>query len=311
MTCRKVGTACVRAVAALFLITAVCTAAVPAAAQVIVVVNGLPITSLDIEQRMRLEKLTSPKQHTRDQILKMLVDDKLKITIAKRYGLELSDSDVELSFGEIAKRTRQSPEQFSQALLRSGIAPSALKSRIRADIVWSQLVRGKFGASLQVSEGELALAAQANQGSAKEETGYIYTLRPIILVVPRGSSEGTMEAKRREAEAIRARFNGCDAGIAMARGLRDVAVRDPVRRSSADVSPQLREILAKLSIGQLTSPEQIAQGLQMFALCDKKQSKSDTPEKRELRDKIFAERFEKEAKKFLEETRRSSIIEYR
>jgi len=279
----------------------------PAAAQVVVMVNGLPVTALDIQQRMKLEAL-SQKHISRDQALKLLIDDKLKITIAQRYGVEMSDAEVNSNFADIAKRMRQSPDQFEQALSRSGVSAGALKNRIRADTVWQQLIRGKFGASLQVSEGELANVLKSDD---KDEVGYIYTLRPVIVVVPRGSSGTVVDAKRREAEAIRSRFQSCDEGLAMARRLRDVAVRNPVRRNSAELPGPLREILSKLEIGRLTTPEMTAQGFEMFALCDKKTTKTETAEKRQLKEKLFTQRFEREANKFLEETRRSAIIEYR
>lgn len=283
----------------------------PAAAQVVVVVNGLPITNLDVQQREKLERLSGGKAVSHDAALKALIDDKLKITIAKRYGLDLSEAEVQQSFNQIAARTRQSPKQFSQALSRAGISPNALKDRIRAEVLWNQLVRGKFSSSLNVSDGELAGMMRDNNAKEQDETGYIYTLRPIMVVVPQGSTPAIVDAKRREAEAIRSRFQDCTRGLAMARGLRDVAVREPVRRSSADLPEQLRNLLAKLEIGQVTTPEPTPQGLEMFALCDKKATKTETPEKRQLKEKMFSERFDKEAKKFLEETRRSAIIEYR
>jgi peptidyl-prolyl cis-trans isomerase SurA len=273
-------------------------------------VNGLPITGLDIEQRQKLERLSTQKAISRDQAFKLLVDDRLKITAAKRYGIELSDAEVDSSFADIASRSRQTPQQFEQVLLRQGIAASALKDRIRADVVWQQLIRGKYGASLQVSEGELANAMQT-QNAGKDEVGYVYTLRPVVVVIPRGSSEAVIEAKRREAESVRSRFQGCNEGIAMVRGLRDVVVRDIVRRTSADVSAQLREMLSKLELGRLSPPEPTPQGLQMFALCEKRQTSSDTPEKRDLKEKIYTERYQREAKKLLEEIRRQAMIEYR
>ena len=93
-----------------------------------------------------------------------------------------------------------------------------------------------------------------------------------------------MEAKRREAENLRGRFISCNAGLALARALRDVAVREPVTRNSADLAPQLRELLGSMQVGHLTTPDVTAQGLQMFALCDKKESKTDSPVKREVRE---------------------------
>ena len=100
-------------------------------------------------------------------------------------------------------------------------------------------------------------------------------------------------------------------GLAFSRALRDVAVREPITRSSAELAPQLRELLGNMPIGQLTTPDVTPQGLQMFALCDKKESKTDSPIKREVRQKLFSERFESEAKKFLDEIRKSAMIEYK
>jgi peptidyl-prolyl cis-trans isomerase SurA len=97
----------------------------------------------------------------------------------------------------------------------------------------------------------------------------------------------------------------------MARALRDVAVREPVTKSSADLPEPFRELLAKLEVGRLSSPDVTPQGLQMFALCEKKESKADSPAKRELREKMFTSRYEAESKKYLEEIRRSAMIEYK
>ena len=49
----------------------------------------------------------------------------------------------------------------------------------------------------------------------------------------------------------------------------------------------------------------------MFALCDKKETKTDSPIKRELRDQIYSKRFEAESKRYLEEIRKSAMIEYK
>jgi len=114
-----------------------------------------------------------------------------------------------------------------------------------------------------------------------------------------------------EAESLRARFANCKDGLKIARALRDVAVREPITRSSADLAPQLREILDKIQIGRLTDPEVTAQGLQMFAVCDKKASKTASPAEAALRNKIFAERFKQESQKFLEDIRRQAMIEYK
>jgi len=53
------------------------------------------------------------------------------------------------------------------------------------------------------------------------------------------------------------------------------------------------------------------QGVEMVALCARNPTAVDTPKKREIRDKMFAEKFEAKSKAYLAECRRSSMIEYR
>ena len=186
-----------------------------------------------------------------------------------------------------------------------------MKARIRAELTWQQLIRGKYSSSLQVGDSDIASALKDRNESETAAVGYVYTLYPVMIVVARGSNEATMAAKRSEAENLRGRFVSCNEGLAMARGLRDVAVREPVTRSSADLSPQLRDLLGNMQVGRLTTPEVTAQGLQMFAVCNKKESTTESPLKRELREQIFTKRFESESKKFLDEIRKSAMIEYK
>jgi peptidyl-prolyl cis-trans isomerase SurA len=118
-----------------------------------------------------------------------------------------------------------------------------------------------------------------------------------------------IEARMRDAEALRSRFEDCQNGFAIARSMRDVAVRDPVRRSSADLPDNLREVLNSTPVGKLTKPEVTAQGVAVFAVCEKSQNPTDTPEKRAARNQLFASRFEARSKRYIAELRRTGMIE--
>ena len=287
---------------------------VPAAAsaQVVVLANGSPITKYDIDQRTKLILSSGHKSPTRQDIIKELIDDRLKIAKARTYGLQVSDAEVDRAFNGMAERQHITEQQFTQVLERRGISPNTVKARIRAELTWGQLVRGKFGPSLEVGDSDIFKALRArNDENAIETVGYIYTLYPVMVVVPREASAATVNVKRHEAENLRSRFNSCQQGIALARALPDVAVREPITRSSADLAAPLRELLGKMQIGTLTTPDVTAQGLQMFALCGKKETKTESSAKREMRDQIYAKRFEAESKRYLDEIRKSAMIEYK
>ena len=62
--------------------------------------------------------------------------------------------------------------------------------------------------------------------------------------------------------------------------LKDVAVRDQIIRSSADIPAELRKVLDGIEVGRLTPPEVTKLGVEMFAICAKKESAADnTPGK--------------------------------
>jgi peptidyl-prolyl cis-trans isomerase SurA len=136
-------------------------------------------------------------------------------------------------------------------------------------------------------------------------------MRPVVFIVPRGSPDAAYEARKRDAEALRARFANCDDGISFARALPDVAVRDQVSKYSSDLAKQLRDILDGTAIGHLTPPETTAEGIQMFAVCTKSETKSDTPEMKEIREQMFQQKFGAQAKRYLETLRRQAMIEYK
>src|SRR6476646_2332943 len=284
---------------------------VTAHAQVVVIANGSPVTEFDIQQRTKLEASSGNQNPARQKIINDLIDDRLKISRAKVYGLEVTDAEVDGAFEGMATRQHITAAQFSQVLERAGISPNSVKSRIRAELTWQQLIRGKYNSSLQVGESDIANALKESNPAEASAVGYVYTLYPVMIVVASGSSEGRMSAKRTEAENLRTRFVTCNEGLAMARGLRDVAVRDPITKNSSDLTSQLRDILGNVEVGHLTPDEPTAQGLQMFAVCAKKQSTTESPLKRETREKIFSKRFESESKKYLDEIRKSAMIEYK
>jgi peptidyl-prolyl cis-trans isomerase SurA len=208
----------------------------------------------------------------------------------------------------MASRMRHTPDQLTQALSKAGIHASTLKARIRADITWQQLVRGRYQSILQIGEKDLLATASTPEDSV----GYDFTLRPILFFVPTGAEANVIEGRKREAEALRTRFANCDEGIAFARALKDVAVRDQVNRSSADIPVELRKVLDGMEVGKLTPPEVTKFGVEMFAICGKKESAAEnTPGRRKARETLMGERFEQQSKKYLQEVRRSAMIEYK
>jgi peptidyl-prolyl cis-trans isomerase SurA len=283
------------------------------AQQVAALVNGDPITALDIAQRMRLMELATRKPPSRKDALDELIDQQLKLQVARQYRMEITDKDVDNAFANMARRAGASPQQFGQSLGQAGIRVESLKARIKADIGWTQLIRGKFPSALNVGESDITTALQSRKPGEKNADAalYQYTLRPILFIVPRGSSAAAFEARKRDAEGLRTRFQNCEEGVTFARALSDVAVRDQIVRASGDLGDQQRAVLDSTAIGRLTPPEITQQGVETFAVCGKDPVQGDTVAKRQVRETLLQERYDAQAKRYLQELRRSAMIEIR
>jgi peptidyl-prolyl cis-trans isomerase SurA len=287
--------------------------ATPSHAQTVaVMVNGDPITDLDIEQRSKLNFLSTHKPQVRKQVIDELIDEKLKIKEGKKYSMDPSGSDIDGLYSGMSSRMHITPDQLTKSLATSGIRPETLKERMKAEMVWSSLIRGRFKESLQVGEKEVDKAAKSDEAPDKANTdSFEYKMQPIVLIVERGSPPAALEARRKEAEALRTRVQSCEEANSLFKSMQNAAIREAVTKTSADLPAPLREMLDKTPMGHLTEPEVTKQGVEMVALCDRKPTTIDTPKKKEIRDKMFAEKYETKSKAYLQELRKAAMIEYR
>jgi peptidyl-prolyl cis-trans isomerase SurA len=287
--------------------------AAPARAQtVVVMVNGDPITEYDIEQRSKLDFLSLHKQPSRQDVVNELIDDLVKVKEAKKFGVDPTASDVDQAYGEMASRMRVTADQLSKTLEAQGIRPETLKARVKSDLVWGSLVRGRYKERLQVGEKDVEDKVRQEGGDAQQQgDAFEYRMQPVVLIVPRGSAPAVMEARAKEAEALRARVQSCQEANNYFKTMQNAAIREPVIKTSADIPPVLRKMLDDTPIGHLTPPEATKDGIQMVALCGRKPTTIDTPKRKEMRDKIYAQKYQTTSDNYLKEIRKAAMIEYR
>jgi peptidyl-prolyl cis-trans isomerase SurA len=273
-------------------------------------VNGEPITQLDVDQRSKLIEASTHKPPSRQEILEELINEKLEIREAKRWGIEASNEDVDQAFTGAAQRAHMTTDQFIQELTRVGVTPQTYRARLRAQIVWPALVRGRYQSSLEIFDKDI-LSEMINKKPDEEFRNYDYTLRPVLFIVPPGSPPSAFEDRKREAEGLRNRFTSCDQGLSFVRGLNGVVVQNQIVKSSADIPPELRKGLDSVPVGQLTAPEITKLGVEMFAVCAKDPAKADnSPDKRAAREALFNQKFEQQSKRYLQQLRHDALIEY-
>lgn len=278
----------------------------PVRAQVAAIVNGDPITSLDITERQKLHK-GSGKNVSRKEVLEELIEYKLKLQIAQRANITPTDAEVNRAFASMAQRSGRNVAQFEQALQQSGIDAARLKARVKSDLAWQQYVQANAG-SIIVRDADL-VAAMSARGQNMQLKSTQYTMRQVIFVVRRNAPDSVRIARAKEAESLRSRVSSCEQVPDLARQYTEIVVKEPIRRVSSDLAPALQKLLESLPDGRMTPPEVTTNGIEVVAICDRREVPADISSNRELRNELLGQRLQAYEKRIVDKMRQTSIIQ--
>jgi peptidyl-prolyl cis-trans isomerase SurA len=280
----------------------------PASAQIAALVNGDPITAFDIAQRAKLHEAFEHKKLSRQELLDELINEKIKLHLAKQKGIEITDKQVEETLSRMARGNKVSA--FEDAVKKMGVDMGRFRTRVRADVAWRQVLEQTKPGVFQVRDADLVAILNAH-GETAQTKGVQYTLQPIIFVVARRSSDAAKMARYKEAEAFRARVQGCEEAVAQSRAMPEVVVKRQIKHFSLDLGEQYRKLLDSTPDGKMTPPEVTNAGIELVAVCSRQEVLADISSRKEFRQELLSKRVSAFEKEYLAELRKQAIIEYR
>jgi peptidyl-prolyl cis-trans isomerase SurA len=279
----------------------------PAAAQnVLALVNNRAITNFDVQQRVRIAGLIERRRISPKAALQELIDDQVKLIEAGRVGYRITTEGVDAEFTRIAKGSRQTVEQFNEALRRSGIQPEALRESMRAGLAWEALLRDRTRRGSEISNSELDSAVEEERRKAGTITEF--ELVQVLFIVPQGVSPA---ARMQAANAARSRFTSCETGFDELRTMQDVAVRDRTVRTSADMPKPALEQLNKTPVGRMLAPSVSAQGIELVAVCGKNERNNPAAQRSTVAQALAQKKIGESSKTYIEALRKKVDIRYR
>lgn len=302
-----------RLLASLLLLAAALLAAPagPALAQsaVKIVVNGAAITDYDIAQRTKLLEISGQTGGVA-KAKEDLIDEAVQLTELARRGGSVNPAQVESAFGNIAGGMKKTPDELGVLLNQAGIAPQTLKNRLKAQIGWNMLVQYRLSQEAKKNAKDVTAVLE----SGKEKDAALvreYVLQQIIFITPKGASNEIIAQRRREAEAFRGRFKGCEASVEQAKALRDVVVKDIGRRDTTQISQQLVATLKDVAVGRTSAPNNGDQGIELIAICSVRDTQSNEAARDRIETKLALAQGETIGAEYLKQLRSKALIQYR
>ena len=225
-------------------------------------VNEQVVTNFEVQQRARFLQLLNAPGDPQKEALKALVNERLQHTASTNAGIILTTEQIEGGMEEFAARANLSAADFIKALAGAGVEKESFRDFVRFGLAWRELVRAKFGPRTQISEDEIdrAISQSGKKGG----------LRVLIseLILPAHTPAAKAQSERRAAKITK--ITSTAAFSAQAR--RHSASGTRARGGRLDwmplsnLPPQIRSQIIGLSVGQVTAPIPIPNGIVLFQM---------------------------------------------
>ncbi|WP_457936009.1 peptidylprolyl isomerase [Mesorhizobium sp. 10J20-29] len=278
-----------------------------AASEIKLIVNRVPVTTYDIQRRVAFLKLQRRKGNLNAEAEQAMVDQALHNAEAQRLGVRITDDAVTEAYNRFAKGNKMTVKQLDGIMSQSGVTKAHFKEFIRSQMAWNQALAARNRSEVRSMSEQDVVQRMLKQGGTKP-TATEYMLQHIIFVVP-ASERGKMASRKREAEAMRARFSGCERTRDFAKGLVDVTVRDLGRKFGPELPPEWAEQIKKTKVGGATGVRETNLGVEFIGICSSREVSDDRVAKMVFQlEGATDDKAEDLSKKYTEELREKANI---
>ena len=154
---------------------------------VVAVVNNDIITTYDLVQRVELiinangmPRTDEVRHDIAAEVLRGLIDDKLRLQAATIAGIKISDEEVRRAIATIAGQNNISVDQFTDHLAQQDVAKATLEFQVRAELAWQKFVAQRLLPDVDVPPSEVDRLEAQIKDSANRTS---YLVAEIFLPV--------------------------------------------------------------------------------------------------------------------------------
>ena len=285
------------------------------------VVNGLPITLSEVEERVAPELSHLPsgpagaaqRQDLLKRALAQLIDEQLVASEASALGIDVTDDEVQRAVEQLAKENRLNMQQFREALAREGLNLETIRESLKRQQLTMRLLQYKVRPR-RVSDEEVQAAYAAMNRNAEYEV----RARDIFISAPDGATAAQQSAARAKADAALRRIREGESFAKVARDVSD----GPTAREGGDLGyfrrgqmiPQLEQAAFALQPGQVSPLIRVSGdrgGYHLVTVEDRRaiamRPLSEVQE--EIRNRLAGESVMKEREHYLSQLRKTAQID--
>ncbi|MER2520608.1 MAG: peptidylprolyl isomerase [Bdellovibrionales bacterium] len=242
--------------------------------RVVAVVNDGIVSSIDLNERMKLAMLSSGMASTTEvaqrilpQVLRGLIEEQLQLQEAKKLGITVSKVEIDQALERIARDNRI-PGDMRSFVAAHGASPQAMEQQVRGGISWMKVVQRELRPRVDVGDDEVQAAIDRMRANVGKDE---YHVSEIFLAVDRPTDE---EQVRQFAENLVQQIRGGANFPSLAHQFSQSAGAatggDLGWIQSGQLPDELNRALVAMQPNQISDPIRSSSGIHILALRDRR-----------------------------------------
>jgi peptidyl-prolyl cis-trans isomerase SurA len=285
---------------------------------VLVTVNDYPITSFDVEQRVRLNVVlgrgqgSAEEQHKR--ALQAVIDDQIKLAEAKKYKADPNDKTIDAQIEKMAKGSNTDAKGLGAQLKAKGASMSALRRLVAAQIAFNRLISAMYKVKVEVDPAEVDKKYQEYVNDPRLQPVTVYEILEIEMPVENtgeAMQQQLLVARAADAAQYRRAFKSCASARQAASGIFNVQIGKRMQADGRKIPKPLKAALDQAGTGGLIGPARNKTGIQLVAFCGKKSVAPEKPTRQQIEMMLTNKKYDVYEERYMREIRRNAFIEYK
>jgi peptidyl-prolyl cis-trans isomerase SurA len=274
---------------------------------IVATVNGKPITSFDVESRIRLLRLTeNPSGDIKKIALDDLINEILWQEKAAELGVVATDADYALAISDLENKNNIPTGQFEQAMLKKGMDLSDMKKQVYGQILWQKLVGAEVTPKIIISDEEIddsvTKIASAQQGGG-------INISEIVLHLDKENSKNAdliMDDLKKGAS-----FADIARGYSIGSTAKEGGVIGWVKEDNLDET--LQKYTAGAIEGTIIGPIQGGNSLRIIRINERRSEVLDTSryDRGRVKEMLIMKKISKAADDYLADLKKQALLEYK
>jgi len=199
---------------------------------IVAVVNSELVTAVELQQRLERIQADARRDGTRlpdadtlrQQVLDVLIDERVQTTHARESGQRVDDGDIDRAIANIAAQNQLTLVQLRDRLRADGMDLPRFRSNLRDQILVERVREREVNQRIRITDADIDRTLQERQAQAA--AGAQLNLAQILVTVPEGATADVVAQRQARGEQALARLRAGEDFTKVARELSEDANRE-------------------------------------------------------------------------------------